>query len=56
MPQFMKVATTSELEDQQAKLVEIEGRKIALSFAKISSTRLRGSCSDDRPGPRRGSR
>jgi nitrite reductase/ring-hydroxylating ferredoxin subunit len=30
MPQFMKVATTSELEDQQAKLVEIEGRKIAL--------------------------
>jgi hypothetical protein len=26
MPKFMKVATTDELEDQQAKLVEVEGR------------------------------
>ena len=30
MTQFMKVATTDELEDQQAKLVEVEGQKIAL--------------------------
>src|SRR5712691_3878689 len=30
MPKFMKVATTDELEDQQAKLVEVEGQKIAL--------------------------
>ena len=30
MPKFMKVATTDELEDQQAKLVEEEGQKIAL--------------------------
>jgi hypothetical protein len=28
MPKFMKVATTDELEDQQAKLVEVEGQKI----------------------------
>jgi nitrite reductase/ring-hydroxylating ferredoxin subunit len=30
MPQFTKVATTDELADQQAKLVEVEGQKIAL--------------------------
>jgi hypothetical protein len=30
MPQFIKVATTDELADQQAKLVEVEGQKIAL--------------------------
>jgi 3-phenylpropionate/trans-cinnamate dioxygenase ferredoxin subunit len=30
MPQFIKVATTAELADQQAKLVEVEGQKIAL--------------------------
>jgi nitrite reductase (NADH) small subunit/3-phenylpropionate/trans-cinnamate dioxygenase ferredoxin subunit len=30
MPKFMTVATTDELEDQQAKLVEVEGQKIAL--------------------------
>jgi hypothetical protein len=30
MPKFMKVATTDELEDQQAKLVEVEGQKTAL--------------------------
>ena len=30
MPQFIKVATTDELADQQAKLVEVEGEKIAL--------------------------
>ena len=29
MPNFLKVATTDELEDQQAKLVEVEGQRIA---------------------------
>jgi hypothetical protein len=33
MPKFMKVATTDELEDQQAKLVEVEGQKITKCFA-----------------------
>ena len=30
MPQFIKVATADELADRQAKLVEVEGQKIAL--------------------------
>jgi hypothetical protein len=30
MPQFIKVATTAELAHEQAKLVEVEGQKIAL--------------------------
>jgi len=30
MPQFITVATTDELADEQAKLVEVEGQKIAL--------------------------
>lgn len=30
MPQFITVATTDELADQQAKLVEVEGQTIAL--------------------------
>jgi len=30
MPQFTRVATTDELADEQAKLVEVEGQKIAL--------------------------
>ena len=43
MPKFMKVATTDELEDQQAKLVEVEGQKIALfrldgAFYALSDT------------------
>jgi 3-phenylpropionate/trans-cinnamate dioxygenase ferredoxin component len=43
MPKFMKVATTDELEDQQAKLVEVEGQKIALfrvgeAFHALSDT------------------
>jgi nitrite reductase/ring-hydroxylating ferredoxin subunit len=43
MTQFMKVATTDELEDQQAKLVEVEGQKIALfrvdgAFYALSDT------------------
>ena len=43
MPQFIKVTTTDELEDQQAKLVEVEGQKIALfrvgeAFYALSDT------------------
>jgi len=43
MPRFMKVATTDELEDQQARLVEVEGQKIALfrvgeAFYALSDT------------------
>ncbi len=43
MPKFMKVATTDELEDEQAKLVEVEGQKIALfrvgeAFYALSDT------------------
>ena len=43
MAQFIKVATTDELGDQQAKLVEVEGQKIALfrvdgSFNALSDT------------------
>ncbi len=30
MPKFIKVATTEELADQPAKMVELEGQKIAL--------------------------
>jgi 3-phenylpropionate/trans-cinnamate dioxygenase ferredoxin component len=30
MPKFIKVATTEELADQPAKVVELEGQKIAL--------------------------
>ncbi len=43
MTQFIKVTTTDELEDQQAKLVEVEGQKIALfrvgeTFYALSDT------------------
>src|SRR4029450_845764 len=43
MPQFIKVTTTDELEDQQAKLVEVEGQRIALfrvgeAFYALSDT------------------
>jgi len=43
MPKFMKVATTDELEAQQAKLVEVEGQKLALfrvgeAFYALSDT------------------
>ena len=43
MPKFMKVATPDELEDQQGKLVEVEGQKIALfrvgeAFHALSDT------------------
>jgi nitrite reductase/ring-hydroxylating ferredoxin subunit len=30
MPQFIRVATTDELADEQAQLVEVEGQTIAL--------------------------
>jgi 3-phenylpropionate/trans-cinnamate dioxygenase ferredoxin subunit len=43
MPKFMKVTTTDGLEEQQAKLVEVEGQKIALfrldgAFYALSDT------------------
>ena len=43
MPHLIKVATTDELGDQQAKLVELEGQKIALfgvdgAFYALSDT------------------
>ena len=43
MTRFVKVATTDELEDEQAKLVEVEGQKIALlrvdgTFYALSDT------------------
>lgn len=43
MAQFIKVATTDELGDQQGKLVEVEGQKIALfrvdgAFYALSDT------------------
>jgi nitrite reductase/ring-hydroxylating ferredoxin subunit len=43
MPKFMKAATTDEVEDQQAKLVEVAGQKIALfrvdgAFYALSDT------------------
>ena len=52
MPKFMKVATTDELEDQQAKLVEVEGQKIALfrvgevfhALSDTSTHREEGRC------------
>ncbi|MBI4011577.1 MAG: non-heme iron oxygenase ferredoxin subunit [Candidatus Rokubacteria bacterium] len=43
MVRFVKVATTDELEDEEAKLVEVEGQKIALlrvdgTFYALSDT------------------
>ena len=43
MPKFIKVATTDEFADQQAKPVEVEGQKIALfrvdgAFYALSDT------------------
>jgi nitrite reductase/ring-hydroxylating ferredoxin subunit len=43
MPEFIKVATTEELADEQAKVVELEGQKIALfrvdgAFYAVSDT------------------
>src|SRR5437879_86490 len=50
MPKFMKVATTDELEDQQAKLVEVEGQKIALFRVEEAFYELSDTCTH-RGGP-----
>jgi nitrite reductase/ring-hydroxylating ferredoxin subunit len=44
MPKFMKVATTDELEDQQAKLVEVEGQRIALFRVREEFYALSDAC------------
>ena len=44
MPQFIKVATTDELADQPAKLVELEGQKIALFHAAVRVPLDRSGC------------
>ena len=50
MLKFMKVATSDELEDQQAKLVEVEGQKIALFRAGEAFYALSDTCTH-RGGP-----
>ena len=50
MSKFIKVATTSELEDQQAKLVEAEGQKIALFRVRDAFYALSDTCTH-RGGP-----
>jgi 3-phenylpropionate/trans-cinnamate dioxygenase ferredoxin subunit len=50
MPQFIKVATTDELADQQAKLVEVEGQKIALFRVDSGFYALSDTCTHRR-GP-----
>ena len=50
MPHFIKVATTDELADQQAKLVELEGQKIALFRVDGSLYALSDTCTH-RGGP-----
>ena len=40
----MKVATTDELEDQQGKLVELEGQKIALFRVEEAFHALSDTC------------
>src|SRR5437879_4809272 len=50
MSKFMKVATTDELEDQQGKLVEVEGQKIALFRVGEVSHALSDTCTH-RGGP-----
>ena len=51
MPKFMKVATSDELEDQQAKLVEVEGQKIALFRAGGQPLRHLRRHGETVPGP-----
>jgi len=46
----MKVATTEELEDQQAKLVEVEGQKIAVFRVGAAFYALSDTCTH-RGGP-----
>ena len=50
MAQFIKVATTDELGDQQAKLVEVEGQKIALFRVDGTVNALSDTCTH-RGGP-----
>jgi len=50
MPRFIKVATTDELADQQAKLVEVEGQKIALFRVEEGFYALSDTCTHRR-GP-----
>jgi nitrite reductase/ring-hydroxylating ferredoxin subunit len=50
MPQFIRVATTDELADQQAKLVEVEGQKIALFRVDGGFYALSDTCTH-RKGP-----
>ena len=50
MTQFIKVATTGELGDQQAKLVEVEGQKIALFRVNGAFYALSDTCTH-RGGP-----
>ena len=44
MTQFIKVATTDELGDQQVKLVEVEGQKIALFRVDRAFYALHDAC------------
>jgi nitrite reductase/ring-hydroxylating ferredoxin subunit len=50
MAQFIKVATTDELADQQAKLIEVEGQKIALFRVDSGFYALSDTCTHRR-GP-----
>jgi nitrite reductase/ring-hydroxylating ferredoxin subunit len=50
MPKFMKVATPDELEDQQGKLVELEGQEIALFRVEEAFHALSDTCTH-RGGP-----
>ena len=50
MTRFIKVATTDELEDEQAKLVEVEGQKMALLRVEGTFYALSDTCTH-RGGP-----
>jgi nitrite reductase/ring-hydroxylating ferredoxin subunit len=50
MTQFIKVATTEELGDQQAKLVQVEGQRIALFCVDGALYALHDAC-PHRGGP-----
>jgi len=50
MTRFVKVATTDELEDEQAKLVEVEGQRMALLRVEGTFYALSDTCTH-RGGP-----
>ena len=50
MPHFIKVAATDELADEQAKLIELEGQKIALFHVGGAFYALSDTCTH-RGGP-----